>query len=217
MDAETRTVYVIDDDLGVRKALARLLRSAGWNVDSHAAAEEFLDKAQCNGIGCILLDVSMPRMSGPELHDQLRARGCSLPVIYLTGKGTVSIGVNAMRQGAFDFLEKPVDADALLAVVHAAVTHSEKARVEQDHLEGIRQRLGLLSPREREVMDHVIEGRLNKQIAAALNIGVKTVKVHRGRVMSKMAVRSVAQLVHLCDALAVGRPDEAEGGRIMVA
>jgi len=138
-------------------------------------------------------------------------------VIYLTANGTVSIGVNAMRRGAFDFLEKPIDADALLPIVDAALAQCKKALTEKQHLDEILQRLGQLSPREREVMDHVIEGRLNKQIAASLNIGVKTVKVHRGRVMSKMQVRSVAQLVHLCDELAIARPDATQTGRAMVA
>lgn len=208
MDANTKgIVYVIDDDADVRQGLARLLRSAGWDVDCYAAAEDFLGTAPGDGLGCILLDVSMPRMTGPELHDQLRARGCGLPVIYLTGHGTVSIGVNAMRQGAFDFLEKPVDADALLAVVGTAITRRAQACREEHELNDIRGRLAQLSPREREVLDHVIAGRLNKQIAADLEIGVKTVKVHRGRVMSKMRVRSVAQLVHLCDVLGVGQQE----------
>jgi FixJ family two-component response regulator len=212
MDATKGTVYVIDDDADVRNGLSRLLRSAGWSVDCYAAAQDFLDTAPTDGIGCILLDVSMPRMTGPELHDELRARGCSLPVIYLTGHGTVSIGVNAMRHGAFDFLEKPVDAAALLDVVDKAIARREQTFVEEDQLNTIRRRLAQLSPREHEVMNHVIQGRLNKQIAADLDIGVKTVKVHRGRVMAKMKVRSVAQLVHLCDALGIVLEEEAVAG-----
>ena len=203
MDANKGTVYVIDDDADVRGGLTRLLRSAGWIVDAYAAAQDFLEKVAFDGVGCILLDVSMPRMSGPELHDQLRARGSRLPVIYLTGHGTVSIGVNAMRHGAFDFIEKPADADALLRVVTNAVAQREQASAQENELDDIRGRVARLSPREHEVMVHVIRGRLNKQIAADLDIGVKTVKVHRGRVMAKMKVRSVAQLVHLCDALNV--------------
>lgn len=204
MDGYRGTVYVVDDDADVRAGLTRLLRSAGWIVEAYAAAQDFLERAICDGVGCILLDVSMPRMSGPELHDQLRARGSKLPVIYLTGHGTVSLGVNAMRQGAFDFIEKPADADTLLRVVNDAVAQRQHASAQESQLEDIRERLARLSPREHEVMNHVIQGRLNKQIAADLAIGVKTVKVHRGRVMAKMKVRSVAQLVHLCDALSVG-------------
>jgi FixJ family two-component response regulator len=208
-DTKKSTVYVIDDDVDVRTGLARLLQSDGWNVQSFPAAQEFLDNIPGDGIGCILLDVSMPGMSGPELHDLLRARGGNLPVVYLTGHGTVSIGVRAMRQGAFDFLEKPVDDTALLSVVEAAIAHGEQASLEEARLTEIRSRISQLSPREREVMGHVLRGRLNKQIAGDLGIGIKTVKVHRGRVMQKMAVRSVAQLVHLCDALGVGQTDTA--------
>jgi FixJ family two-component response regulator len=208
VDADKGTVFLIDDDADVRKGVSRLLRSGGWNVDAFASAEAFLLRAPLDGIGCILLDVSMPRMTGPELHDELRARNCTLPVIYLTGHGTVSIGVDAMRHGAFDFLEKPVDAEALLRVVEQAIVRRQHASVEENQLNDIRRRMALLSPREHEVMNHVIRGRLNKQIAADLDIGVKTVKVHRGRVMSKMKVRSVAQLVHLCDALGIGVQEE---------
>ncbi len=198
------TVYVIDDDADVRCGLARLLHSAGWVVESFGGATEFLDAVSGDGIGCILLDVSMPGMTGPELHDRLRASGRSLPVIFLSGQCTVSIGVEAMRRGAYDVLEKPIDDTVLLSAVGNAIARRELACVEEDQLNVVRQRLSRLSPRERAVMDHVIQGQLNKQIASHLGIGVKTVKVHRGRVMSKMNVRSVAELVHLCDALGVG-------------
>lgn len=210
MDANRGTVYVIDDDAGVRHGLTDLLRSAGWAVEAFAAAGEFLDSVDSDGIGCIVLDVSMPGMTGPELHDELRRRGRTLPIVYLSGRGTLSIGVEAMRQGAYDFLEKPVDEAALLSVVEAAVARRQHAYVQENHLNDIRQRLGRLSPREREVMDNVIRGRLNKQIASDLAIGVKTVKVHRSRAMSKMGVRSVAELVHLCDAIGLGERSESE-------
>jgi len=207
MDAKSGTVYVIDDDASVRRGLTCLLQSVGWTVESFASGREFLEDATEDCIGCILLDVSMPDMTGPELHDRLRARGCTLPVIYLSGQATVSIGVRAMRIGAYDFLEKPIDDEALLSAVGIAVARRQQARLEENQLDEIRQRLGQLSPREREVMDQVIQGRLNKQIAGNLDIGVKTVKVHRARAMSKMKVRSVAELVHLCDTLDLGRPE----------
>jgi FixJ family two-component response regulator len=210
VDANNGTVYVIDDDAAVRDGLARLLRSAGWSVEPFAAAQDFLDEVP-SGIGCILLDVSMPQMSGPELHDQLCARGCTFPVIYLTAYGTVSIGIHAMRQGAFNFLEKPIDAATLLPVIEKAIAQHEYVCVQEKYLSDIRKLLDQLSPREREVMDHVIQGRLNKQIAGDLHIGVKTVKVHRARVMSKMKVRSVAKLVHLCDALDIGQREKSAG------
>lgn len=203
------TVYVIDDEAAVRDGLARLLRSAGWNVQACADGREFLDNAPHDGLGCVLLDVAMPDMTGPQLHDELRARSYSYPVIYLTGRGTVSVGVQAMRQGAFDFLEKPVDGDTLLSVIETAIARHADQRSRAHRLDDIRQRLAHLSAREREVMDHVIQGRLNKQIADQLAISLKTVKVHRGRAMAKMGVHSVAQLVHLCDALGIGQPESA--------
>lgn len=210
MHANRGIVYVIDDDPSVRCGLTDLLRTAGWTVESFAAAREFLDSVTSDGMGCIVLDVSMPDMTGPELHDELRAHGSTLPIVYLSGHGTLSIGVEAMRHGAYDFLEKPVDEAALLSAVEAAIARRRLACSEENHRNDIRQRVARLSPREREVMDNVIRGRLNKQIASDLDIGVKTVKVHRSRVMSKMRVRSVAELVHLCDAIGLGQQDDPE-------
>jgi FixJ family two-component response regulator len=210
MGKRTGTIYVVDDDASVRQGLTRLLESADWAVEAFASAAEFLDEVRSEALGCILLDVSMPDMTGPELHERLRASGYTLPVIYLSGRGTVAIGVHAMRVGAYDFLEKPVDDAALLAAIEDAMARYEQVRNRESHLHDVRQRLARLSPREREVMDQVILGRLNKQIASDLDIGVKTVKVHRGRVMSKMRVHSVAELVHLCDELGLGRLEPTE-------
>jgi FixJ family two-component response regulator len=197
------TVFVIDDDHGIRSALDSLLRSAGWNVKAYASASEFLDETPTGNDGCILLDVSMPGMSGPELHDRILERGIAYPVIYLTGHCSVSIGVKAMKSGAIDFLEKPVDETLLLPAIENAIGRHSRARAGQAKLDAMQARLMRLSAREREVMDHVIAGRLNKQIAIDMGIAEKTVKVHRGRVMKKMEVRSVAQLVQLCDDLGI--------------
>jgi FixJ family two-component response regulator len=202
MDSTDGTIFIIDDDADVRDALSRLLRSAGWGVEAFATAEAFLDTGHHEDNACILLDVAMPGMSGPQLHEHLSAVGVRLPVIYLTGNCTVSIGVHAMKQGAVDFLEKPIDGDALLSVIEQAVARYRTARDEDRLLDEARRCLSQLSAREREVMGHVIRGRLNKQIAADLNIALKTVKEHRGRVMAKMKVRSLAELVRLCDAAA---------------
>jgi FixJ family two-component response regulator len=196
------TIFVVDDDPEVRDALQRLLRSDGWVTEAFGVPEQFLAAATDKGLGCILLDVNMPGMTGPELHDRLREQGVDLPVIYLTGQCTVSISVRAMKNGAVDFLEKPIDADTLLPAISVAVERHRKQRAESARVDEIRQRLAKLSARERDVFDHVVLGRLNKQIAADLGIAEKTVKVHRGRVMSKMKVRSVAQLVHLWEQLA---------------
>lgn len=195
-------VFVIDDEPDVRESLARLLRSDGWQVRAFGSAAEFLDTLDPLALGCILLDVNMPGMSGPELHGLLSARRVGLPIIYLTGRSSVPISVRAMKQGAVDFLEKPVDAEALLPAIRAAVESHRQAHGRLLRRAGTVQRLALLTAREREVMDQVILGRLNKQIAGDLGIAEKTVKVHRGRVMEKMRVRSVAELVRLCEELA---------------
>lgn len=200
------TVHIVDDDADVRAALSRLLRSAGWKVADWASALEFLERAPTlDGAGCILLDVSMPGMSGPDLHDRLRDLDVSLPVIYLTGNGSVPVSVRAMKRGALDFMEKPVEDVALLQAVEQAVERHRHALVHNHRLAEIRRRVSALSAREREVLHHVIAGRMNKQIAGDLGIAEKTVKVHRGRVMGKFGVRSVADLVLLCDELGIAR------------
>lgn len=204
------TVCVVDDDPEVREALTRLLRSAGWRVETFDGAGDFLGASDRIEVGCVLLDVAMPDMPGPELHALMRQRGIALPVIYLTGRCSVSISVQAMKQGALDFLEKPVDADALLPAIDQAVERSRQELERSGQLRAIRQRVSTLSAREREVLDHVIGGRLNKQIAADLGIAEKTVKVHRGRMMAKMGVRSVAELVHHCDELGLAAPRVAQ-------
>lgn len=195
------TVFVVDDDPDVRIALDRLLRASGWSVRTYASANEFLDAPPDCDWGCILLDVSMPGMAGPELHDLIIERGIHYPVVYLTGDCTLSTGVKVMKSGALDLLEKPIDEARLLQAVGNAVLRDADIRVARANAGDTRARLATLSPREREVMQHVVAGRLNKQIAVDLGIAEKTVKVHRGRMMAKMGVRSVARLVHLCDEL----------------
>jgi FixJ family two-component response regulator len=200
MELAQATVFVIDDEQDVRDGLVRLLRSAGWNALGFASAEAFLRFEHVeSALGCILLDVSMPGCSGPELQQILQHRQLTLPVIFLTSKSTIATSVRAMKDGAFDFLEKPADEAILLPAIETAIAAHrvacEHARAQGD----FDQRIASLSAREQEVMEHVMRGRLNKQIAADLNISEKTVKVHRGRAMAKMRVRSVAELVHLFD------------------
>jgi two-component system, LuxR family, response regulator FixJ len=193
------TVFVVDDDASMRRALERLLRSAGWKVEAFASADEFLGRAPGAGAGCLILDVRMPGMSGPELHERMAERAISLPIVFLTGHGDVTTGVRAMKRGAVDFLLKPVDDRLLLRTVrHALERHAAQQASETKRLQ-IQARVARLSPRELEVMRHVICGALNKQIAAEMGITEKTVKVHRGAVMDKMAAGSVAELVRQCD------------------
>jgi len=197
------TVLLIDDDADVRDALERLLRSAGWRAESYASAQAFLDRAPFDGPGCILLDIRMAGMDGMALHEWIRAHDIALPVIFLSAHCDVPISVQAMKRGAVDVLQKPADADVLLAAIADAVERNHQDRLRREATDEIEGRVESLSPREREVMNHVVAGRLNKQIACDLGITEKTVKVHRARAMAKMRVRSVAELVHLCDQVGI--------------
>jgi len=213
MNIDSAVVFVIDDEVDVRDSLSRLLRSAGWKVSAHATADDFLMHLPLENAGCILLDVNMPHITGPQLHELLREKGVEVPIIYLTGRSSISISVHAMKQGASDFLEKPIDADILLPAIEAAVASYRAKCTKRAHVDEIKQRFLSLSMREREVLKHVIAGRMNKQIASDLGIAEKTVKVHRGRVMTKMGVRAVAKLVHLCDEIGVEQILPAERQR----
>lgn len=193
------TIFVIDDDDGVRTGLSRLLRAAGWQVEAFASASAFLHRPTYTGTGCVLLDVDMPEINGPCLHEMMLDHAIDLPVVFLTGKGDVPTSVQAMKRGAVDFLLKPVENQALFAAIDMALQRHASHQAHRLEQHGISTRLDRLSAREREVMDLVVLGRLNKQIAAELGIAEKTVKVHRGRVMEKMEVRSVAALVHLLE------------------
>jgi two-component system, LuxR family, response regulator FixJ len=209
---ETRaTVFVVDDDEAVRSSLSRLIRSAGWQVEACASANEFLERLPFAGTACVLLDVQMPDLTGPQLYEAMCARGQPLPSVFLTGHGDVATGVRAMKRGAVDFLLKPVDDEELLAALDHALRRHAREQILQRECDDVAQRLGRLSAREREVMELVIRGRLNKQIAAELGIAEKTVKVHRGRVMEKMEVRSVAQLVHLLNVNGIALAGEVGG------
>jgi FixJ family two-component response regulator len=206
MNADEATVFVVDDDASVRRSLARLLRTAGWNVETLPTAREFLQRMPVSKPGCVVLDVRMPEMTGPELHDRMHERELSLPVVFLTGHGDVATSVQAMKRGAVDFLLKPVDASILLQTVAKAVERHAAELARQRGRQHIAACLSRLTTREREVLDAVIRGDRNKQIAANLGISEKTVKVHRGRVMDKMEVRSVAELVRLCEVASI-EPD----------
>jgi FixJ family two-component response regulator len=193
------TVFLVDDDAGVLGALSRLLRAHGYQTQAFASAKAFLASHDGSIPGCALLDVSMPDLDGLELQEALTAEGSQRPVIFLTGQGDIPTSVRAMRAGAIDFLTKPVtDADLMTAIARAIQVDSESRQL-NSALESINARFARLTPREHEVMTHVIGGRLNKQIAGDLGTVEKTVKVHRGRVMEKMGVRSVADLVRLAE------------------
>lgn len=190
------TVCVIDDDTPVRRSLERLLRSAGFDVETFVSARAFLDTGAVDEAGCIVLDVQMPTMSGLELQDWLNDLGAyHPPIIFISGHASVPATVHALKHGAEDFLEKPIEAEALFGAIQRALARDRENRIARQELQVIHDRFDSLSAREREVLGHVIAGKLNKQIAGELGISEKTVKAHRGRLMEKMQVRSVAELV----------------------
>jgi FixJ family two-component response regulator len=203
------TVFVIDDDPSVRKSLSRLLRSAGHAVETFASAEEFLAREHFDGIGCIILDVQMPGLSGMDLQVELSKAETSMPIVFITGHGDIPMSVEAMRKGAVHFLTKPFDGNDLLRAIGEAIQKDRKAKAERAEIHDLRNRLSLLTPREYEILRYVITGMLNKQIAFQLNIAEKTVKIHRGRVMEKLRVDSVAELVRLVEKAGI-RPIDRE-------
>lgn len=192
---EQPTVFVVDDDLSVRRSLRRLLHSVGYHVEAFASAREFLENGIDQHWGCLVLDVQLPQQTGLELQQALTKTARVLSIVFITGHGTVPVSVQAMKHGAVDFLEKPLKDGELLRAVQSALTRSRREYQDQLVNAAVRARLSLLTPREYQVLCGVVAGKLNKQIAADLGVGEKTIKVHRGRVMKKMGARSVASLV----------------------
>jgi len=192
-------VFVVDDAAAIRKAVSRLLRSAGIAVAVFASPTEFLAQYDPATPGCLVLDIAMPGFNGLQLQTALGEKGSVLPIIFLTGHGDVSKSVQAMKHGAFDFLTKPVKDKDLLTAVRAAIETDAFVRREKAKMSEILARLDKLTPRERELLEHVVAGKLNKQIAADLGITEATVKMHRARVIAKMKVQSVAELARLTE------------------
>jgi len=188
-------IYLVDDDEALRDSLVWLLESQGFKVEAFASAEAFLRVWRPEFNGCLLLDVRMPGMSGLELHERLRAHYCTLPVIFITGHGDVPMAVAALKKGAIDFIEKPFNDAELLRIVNQCLANEQESRARRRQDAEVSRRLDQLTQREREVLDLIIVGKLNKQIADVLGISIKTVEVHRARVMEKMAAQSLAELV----------------------
>ena len=204
-------VFLVDDDAGVLKAISRLLRMRGYEVQSFTSPKAFLQTHDNAIPGCAVLDVSMPDLDGLELQEALTAGGSQRPVIFLTGEGDIPTSVRAMKAGAIDFLTKPVTDADLLAAIEQALQVDTESRHASSELDAIKARLADLTPREHEVMTHVIAGRLNKQIAGDLGTVEKTIKVHRGRLMEKMGVRSVADLVRLAEKAGIAPKSRRRG------
>lgn len=200
------TVFVVDDDPPVLKAIARVLKSAGLNVATFDSPREFLDRYNADATGCLLLDLSMPELDGLGLQQALAERGGTTPIVFLTGHGDVPSSVSAMKRGACDFLTKPADDEQLIGAVRVAIEKDRSARSARRELADVRSRLESLTPREREVLEHVVSGQLNKQIAADLGTVEKTIKVHRARVMEKMQVESLAELVQVAQRAGIVAP-----------
>jgi len=190
-------VFVVDDYAPGRRSITRLLHAAGFVVAAFASAQDFLAQYDPAASGCLVLDLAMPAISGLELQSILADKRSLLPIIFLTAHGDVPKSVQAMKHGASDFLTKPVNDEDLLAAVRAAIEKDRGLRKEQAELSDIRTRLTTLTPREREVLEYVIAGKLNKEIAGDLGTVEQTIKIHRAHVMQKMKVRSVAELVRL--------------------
>ncbi len=194
-------IHVVDDDPGMRKALARLLRAEGYEVRLFCCADDLLSCCCADEINCLLLDVSMPGLNGLELQRRLVRCGATIPIVFLTGHGDIPMTVNAVKAGAVDFLTKPVDESVLLKAVRHALADSAARKTDRDEATRAAARFGRLTPREREVMDAVVAGKPNKIIASELGTCEQTIKVHRGRVMEKMGVASLAELIRIASRL----------------
>ena len=212
MSETAHIVFVVDDDASVRKSLGRLLKAAGHPVEAFASASEFLQREYYAGVGCLVLDVQMPGLNGLALQKALAEKDYYLPIVFITGHGDIPMSVRAMKAGAVDFIPKPFRADVLLEAIDQALAKCRQEREDRAEVTDIRSRLAALTPREHEVLCHVIRGQPNKQIASDLGAAEKTIKVHRGRVMQKMKVQSVAELVHIAEKAGIeGRGTRGEG------
>jgi FixJ family two-component response regulator len=196
---QSGTVFIVDDDPSFLRSVSRLLGAVGYNVQAFESAHEFLDRLTPEMSGCVVADLQMPGMSGLELQDALGRSVNPMPVIFLTGQGDIPTTVNAMRSGAEDFLTKRARKEELLAAVERAFERDVQERQQRERLRELRRRFDELSKRELEVLGHVVQGKMNKQIAASLNINERTVKLHRTNITRKLGVQSVAELTRLVD------------------
>lgn len=196
--SEDKTVFIVDDDEAVRESLSWLISSVGLNVETFGSAADFLEAFSPGRTGCLLVDVRMPGMSGLELQRHMHSNPACLPVIVITGHGDVQMAVSAMKDGAFDFVEKPFNDQVILDLVHKAVHECERRRSEQRVQSDLQAEFDSLTPRERQVTDMIAEGRTNKQIAHDLDISERTVEAHRAKVMEKLHASSLAELIRKC-------------------
>ncbi len=209
------TIHVVDDDASFRTAIERRLRKAGYTVETYPSAQQLLDRPPDESEpGCILLDVRIPDLSGPDLQDRLSKLGSTIPIVFLSGYADVPTTVKAIKAGAEDFLTKPVSSEQLLHAIERAIAHQEASRSQKQRLDGLRELAGTLTPRERQVFERVVQGKINKQIAQQLGATERTIKAHRHRVMEKMRVRTLAELVSVAERLGMltGNPGQPGQG-----
>jgi len=197
MLSQNPIVFVVDDDAAARCSVENLLHSVGLRVETFDSAAKFIERGVPNAPSCLVLDVRLPRMSGIELQRDLTSRGIAIPIIFITGHGDIPMSVEAMKAGAMEFLTKPFRGQVLLDAIHKAIDRDRTQRAENARLSELRARLDSLTPREREVMDGVIAGKLNKEIAGELGASERTIKIHRANLMRKMGAESLADLVRM--------------------
>jgi FixJ family two-component response regulator len=200
------TIFLVDDDPGVLKALSRVLREEGWDVECFGSADTFLASAERHAQGCLVLDVSMPGLDGLALQQRLAAEGQTLPIVFVTGLGDIPMSVKAIKAGASDFLTKPVQAQALVAAIHAAIAQDRLGIDAYADVAKLQQRLKRLTLREREVLAALTAGKRNKEIAYDLGVVEQTVKFHRARIMERMEAENAAELMHMAARLGIGIP-----------
>jgi FixJ family two-component response regulator len=196
-------IAIVDDDLSVREGLETLIRSAGWRAKTFASAQEFLARPRTEALSCLILDLQLPGLSGLDLQKRMAELELEIPIVFLTGHGDIPASVQAMKAGAVEFLTKPFDEQELLRAIEEAIERDQLARQRHAEMRELRGRYESLTAREQEVMQQVVSGLLNKQVAAELNITEFTVKVHRGQVMRKMRADSLADLVRMADKLGI--------------
>ena len=205
-------VHIVDDDASFRTAIKRRLTKAGYEVATYPSAQHFLDRMPSESeLGCILLDVRIPGLNGPELQARLSELGSTLPIVFLTGYAEVQTTVRAIKAGAEDVLTKPVSSEELLGAIERALAHHEVMRSQRNKLDGVRAHIAKLTPREREVFELVIRGKTNKQIANVLGTTERTIKAHRHQVMEKMQVQSLAELVSIAERAGILRDPSGTG------